>query len=130
MTDIPSRPFTAFNDESLLILANLLADIIPADENEGGMGVIYQTELIALRDTALDEVELRGLQSNEHAFAVECSLDVASCSAAADRGAARGVVPNPQAATHGDNRDALCRRGAGLGKLRHGKVRSWRAIAK
>jgi hypothetical protein len=63
MTD-DNRPFAAFDDESLLILASLMSENIPGD-GEGGMGDIYQDELQVLRERALDEIELRGSTPNE-----------------------------------------------------------------
>jgi hypothetical protein len=58
------RPFAAFDDESLLILASLMSENI-SGEGQGGMGDIYQDELQVLRERALDEIELRGLTPNE-----------------------------------------------------------------
>lgn len=62
MTD---RPYAAFNDESLLIIASLIAENIHPDSPPaelGGMSDLYKDELLVLREAALDEIELRGLR--------------------------------------------------------------------
>lgn len=57
--------FTGFTDEALLIIASLLAENIPPeDENEACMATLYQDEIVALRDRALDEIERRAVVLN------------------------------------------------------------------